>query len=244
MSNTWFRFRQFTVQQERCAMKVTTDACLFGAWLSRYLCKSSPGNPSAPCRALDIGTGTGLLSLMLAQQCRVMTDAIEIDRDACEQAMENVAHSPWPQQIRVVHGDIKQFPADRLYDVVISNPPFYENELRSADEKKNIAHHGHQLGLAELFAITRQQLADKGQFFFLFPFKRKTVIEKLLAEHGLFVHEMVLVRQSVRHDLFRIMLCGGLEETELKTSEMAIKDERDQYTPAFTDLLKDYYLYL
>lgn len=225
-------------------MKVTTDACLFGAWLSRQVCMQL-SHDWQPGRALDIGTGTGLLSLMLAQQCSISIDAIEIDGDAFEQAKENVAKSPWPGTVRVIQGDIKNFTVPELYDVVISNPPFYENELASPDAKKNTAHHSSELGLDDLFRITRAALTEHGAFYFLFPYKRKAAIEKLLAAHGLFIHEIVVVKQSVRHDPFRLMLCGGLQKTgAVKIAEIAIRDEQDQYTPVFTDLLKDYYLYL
>lgn len=228
-------------------MKVTTDACLFGAWaakeISRQFCSGRPD--SRATSILDIGAGTGLLSLMLAQQCDADIDAMEIDKGAFEQAADNVAHSPWQERIRVLHGDARGFPFQQQYDTIVSNPPFYENELRSGNEKRNIAHHGNALTLNNLFSITSSRLTARGRFYFLFPFKRNKEVEKSLAVHSLFIHETVLIRQSTRHDYFRVIISGGLQEmAEIKTTEIPVWDDRQQYTPAFSELLRDYYLYL
>jgi tRNA1Val (adenine37-N6)-methyltransferase len=121
VANNYFQFKQFTIHQDRCAMKVTTDGCLFGAWIAKQV----DGNKLAVDNILDIGTGTGLLSLMIAQQSPAKIDAIEIDKETYEQAKENVAASPWAERINIIHGDAKQLPASQQYDVIVSNPPFY-----------------------------------------------------------------------------------------------------------------------
>ena len=113
-------------------MKVTTDGCLFGAWIAENMKKES----LLYNHCLDIGTGTGLLTLMLAQENEIAIDAIEIDKDAFEQAVENVTASPWSGRIQVVHADVREFESENQYDVIISNPPFYERELKSDDAKK------------------------------------------------------------------------------------------------------------
>src|SRR5262249_33933395 len=134
MPNSYFQFKEFTVYQERCVMKVTTDACVFGAWVAQDVTDVQ--------NVLDIGTGTGLLPLMLAQRHPSITiDAIEIDKESFEQAKENVAISPFAEHIQVINDDAKAFSSWKKYDLVISNPPFYEKELASSDHKKNIAHH-------------------------------------------------------------------------------------------------------
>src|SRR5882724_8546870 len=123
MANTYFQFKQFTIHQDRCAMKVTTDACLFGAWATVGIRKLAPEAKTI----LDIGSGTGLLSLMIAQQCDVLIDAVEIDKAAAAQAKENSTASPWKEKIMVIEGDIRymaRYPINR-YDIVICNPPFY-----------------------------------------------------------------------------------------------------------------------
>jgi tRNA1Val (adenine37-N6)-methyltransferase len=120
-------------------MKVTTDACLFGAWVAKEI----NNEKILINNYLDIGTGTGLLSLMIAQKnSSVKIDSIEIDKEAAEQALENVNASSWKERINVIHADAKDFAFTKKYDLIVSNPPFYENELKSPDEKKNMAHHG------------------------------------------------------------------------------------------------------
>ena len=136
-------------------MKVTTDGCLFGAWVANAINNSE----LIINNCLDIGTGTGLLSLMLAQKNpQIKIDAVEVDKDAFEQAKKNIAESPWANRIKVYHADIKVFGSAKKYDVIISNPPFYENELKGNDEKKNIAHHNDGLLLPELLKIIKRIL--------------------------------------------------------------------------------------
>ncbi|HEU4575869.1 MAG TPA: methyltransferase [Chitinophagaceae bacterium] len=238
MANPYFRFKQFTVRQEHCAMKVTTDACLFGAWISSKLQNQFPDT------VLDIGAGTGLLSLMLAQKCTAYIDAIEIDTGTAAQAIENVNSSPWAGRISVIQGDAREYTFSRKYQSIISNPPFYENELAAAEMKKNIAQHSTALTLVGLLQIIRNNLAPGGSFFLLYPYKRAVQVQQALRQQSLYLYEKVLVRQSVRHDFFRVMIQGGCREQTTTEHEIAIWDEEQQYTTVFTDLLKDYYLYL
>lgn len=222
-------------------MKVTTDSCLFGAWVANKIAEKKNIR-----KIIDIGTGTGLLSLMIIQQNPFPDiDAIEINADAAAQAKENILNSPWPERIRVIYGDVKQF-AGHGYDVVISNPPFYENELRSPDKKKNLAHHGDELTLDELLSQTKSILAPGGYFYFLLPFKREIELKSLFQEHQCTITDLTLVKQSVTHGYFRIMIEGTFtnEATETEISEIEIKDKDNTYTAEFTSLLKDYYLYL
>lgn len=241
MANSWFQFKQFTIHQDRCAMKVTTDACLFGAWVARELAASSHsvGNWQSALHILDIGTGTGLLSLMIAQQCSAAIDAIEIDTAAAEQAKANMDASPWKERLFVIKADVKNG-LTKNYDIVISNPPFYENELRSDNSQKNTAHHSTDLTLDDLICILH------GQFYLLLPYKRDQEIEKAFAKSNFAITHKVLVRQSTEHDFFRIMLTGKAGKTNdpVLTTEIAIKDKEDNYTPQFIELLKDYYLHL
>lgn len=242
MSNSYFQFKQFTVQQDKCAMKVTTDGCLFGS-LSPTLSEGE-----GVLRVLDIGTGTGLLALMFAQKNQnAFIDAIEIDKDAFEQAAENITASPWAARIKVIHADAKSFSSPHQYDVIISNPPFYENELKADDKKKNVAHHGDELSLTELLLVIKNNLSPSGTFFLLLPYKRNEEIKNLLLENDLTVSNIVFVKQSVQHGYFRIMLAGKLKAggtNETLINEIAIWDEKQQYTDTFINLLKDYYLYL
>ncbi|HEX6192215.1 MAG TPA: methyltransferase [Chitinophagaceae bacterium] len=250
MANSWFQFKQFLVQQDRCAMKVTTDACLFGAWVASDISKNfsvDEKNKYADRRLLDIGTGTGLLSLMIAQKVSMRIDAIELDDDAFSQANENFRASPWPQQLKVLRADARQFAAPHLYDIIVSNPPFYEQELKSPESKKNIAHHSEELSLEEVVQCIKNNLQPDGNFYLLLPYKRASHVRALFEQHQFTVEKFVLVRQSATHDYFRIMIKGNnthaaLVETQIE--EIAIKDTDEEYSPEFFDLLKGYYLYL
>jgi tRNA1Val (adenine37-N6)-methyltransferase len=246
MANSYFQFKQFTVHQDQCAMKVTTDGCLFGAWIAERI--NSEKFITDSC--LDIGTGTGLLSLMLVQKNpAIKIDAIEIDANAIEQAKANIAASPWSNNIQVLPADAREFVSSHQYDIIISNPPFYENELKGADSKKNLAHHDGSLRLPEVLAIIRKNLSPHGCFFLLLPFKRTKEVKELLLLHNFIIEEIVFAKQSERHDYFRILIRGKLNNGNTTSSETVINEitvsmNQRQYTPAFVLLLKDYYLHL
>src|SRR5688572_30396977 len=127
MANNFFQFKQFIIYQDKCSMKVCTDACIFGAGIANIISNSE----SRISNCLDIGTGTGLLSLMIAQKTSALIDAIEIEEDAFNQAKENFSNSSWSQRLRAFHTDVKHFNSPLKYDFIISNPPFYQNDLIS-----------------------------------------------------------------------------------------------------------------
>lgn len=225
-------------------MKVTTDACLFGAWVSEEL-KEKAGMKQT---ILDIGAGTGVLSLMLAQKHTDCTiKAIEIDKEAATQATENFLDSPWSTQIELIYADAKEYTTTDQADVIISNPPFYEEELRSPNSSKNRAHHDEGLVLGDLIAIIKKHLCPQGSFFVLLPYKRKSEINKMLHQEQLCIQKEVLVKPSPAKDYFRVLLKGTHDSQipcQTETQEMQIQDENGHYSPAFIALLKDYYLYL
>lgn len=222
-------------------MKVTTDSCLFGAWAAKKI-KDSKNVQSV----LDIGTGTGLLSLMLAQQNPFLKiEAVEIDTAAAEQAKQNVQTSEWRNNITVFNIDVKDH--YRKYDLVICNPPFYENELLSPDKEKNIAHHSKTLNLRNVIEIVKRSLNDTGQYFLLLPFKRIQEAKKIISGEGLGIAENMQVKQTTAHPFFRVMLTGTHREQQLSEKEskaISIKDAQGNYSVQFKKLLNDYYLYL
>ena len=243
MANSYFQFKQFTIHQDRCAMKVTTDACLFGAWVAEEVRSQESGVTSS----LDIGTGTGLLALMLAQKnSETNILAIEIDKDAAAQAANNIDSSLWKDQVDILERDVKDFSFPEKFDLIISNPPFYEKELRSDIDRKNIAHHSENLTLKELLNIIKNNLNPDGNFFLLMPYKRNDEIKKLFNDLQVHISKMIFVRQSVKHDYFRIFIKGNLntEEIETEFDEISIWNDKQQYTEEFVNLLKDYYLHL
>jgi tRNA1Val (adenine37-N6)-methyltransferase len=239
MPNPYFQFKQFTVFHDQCAMKVTTDACLFGAWCADDVQQLTVDGQ----RLLDIGAGTGLLSLMMAQKNSGIIDAVEIDIAAAQQAQQNVKDSPFANLITVVNEDILNWKKE-AYDVIISNPPFYEKEIPSTQTGKNIAHHSEGLVLESLFKIIQEKLTAVGSFYLLLPYKRKATIDKLLLTNKLHLEKEVIVHSSAAHLPFRLLLKGSKRPSACTSEILNIYDENKQYTPAFTSLLKDYYLYL
>ncbi len=220
-------------------MKVTTDGCLFGAWCAAELKHVKKGVN----KALDVGTGTGLLSLMVAQKNNVLIDAVEIDADSFEQAANNVTSALFFHHISVVQADILVF-ENSSYDCIISNPPFYENDLQSPSLKKNAAHHNISLTWIDLLKIIDEKLTRDGKFFLLLPYKRWKEAQTLIEQQYLFINQTVFVKQSPRHKPFRIMVQGSRMVSEVAVSEVVICDESNNYTPPFLNLLTDYYLHL
>jgi tRNA1Val (adenine37-N6)-methyltransferase len=243
MPNSSFQFKQFTIYQDKCAMKITTDSCLFGA-----ITAAAIQNKNYPAlRILDIGTGTGLLSLMIVQKNnQAIIDALEIDKDACFQAKENISASSFKERINILHGDAREFISENRYDIIISNPPFYANELKSGNTKKDTAHHSNELGLGDLLDVTRRNInTATGRFFLLLPYKRNDEIKTLLKKKGAYLIAETLLRQSVKHKYFRIIIEASFTiAAEEVSKEISIKNKDDKYTAEFTELLKDYYLYL
>jgi tRNA1Val (adenine37-N6)-methyltransferase len=192
---------------------------------------------------LDIGCGTGLLSLMLAQQTDMLIDAVEIDKDAYGQAQENMKDSPWNNRLQVHHGDIRSVAFNTKFDLIISNPPFFENNLKSPDTKRNLALHSEQLALHELIGIAGALLETNGTLALLLPFHRGQACMETARQHGLFPNRIAMVRQTEKHDSFRIMLCFSSMETD-PVSEVIIIQQSGAYSAEFVSLLKPYYLYL
>ena len=240
MSNTFFQFRQFTVQQDRCAMKVSTDACLFGAWVAEKV-NGLPIN----CRTLlDVGAGTGLLTLMLAQKTGAVIDAVEIDRAAWSQAVENAGASAWKDRIQVIQADIKTFGSDKKYDLIISNPPFFEKSLLSPVQTNNQAKHSHDLTLQQLIRAAGKHLAATGWMAVLLPWGRTDYFVQTALAEGFNLAATLLVSHSANHSFFRsCLLLNRSPGQEVIKEEMSIK-KNNQYTERFIGLLKDYYLYL
>ena len=241
MANHFFQFKQFIIQQEHCAMKVTTDACLFGAWGALIANNQLPTVASI----LDIGAGTGLLSLMLSQKnAAADIDAIEIDELAVTQCRQNFQTTPWKERLNCFQGDVKTFPFTKKYDLIISNPPFFENDLKSDNSKRNIALHSEALSLEELLQAIKNNLTDDGKFAVLLPYHRSASFEEMAVAENFYLKEKVVVKQTPSHNYFRSILLFSKERYSATQKEILIKDEFNDYSPAFIELLKDYYLFL
>lgn len=220
-------------------MKVCTDACLFGAWTATKLQKWLPHCENI----LDIGTGTGLLSLMLAQKTNAQIDAIELDAPAAAQAARNFAASPWKEKLQVLHGSANEHPFSKKYDLIIANPPFYEDDLHSPDHNRNAAMHDTTLTLDELIGVIKKNLADDGYAAVLLPFHRTGIMATKALRADLHVIERLYARQTPVHPFFRsFLLLSRYGAAEAAEQELSIHNTERKYTPEFMELLKDYYL--
>jgi tRNA1Val (adenine37-N6)-methyltransferase len=220
-------------------MKVCTDACLFGAYIANQVQPLSSVNS-----ILDIGSGTGLLSLMLAQKTNATIDTVEIDANAFEQAKENIAQSSHKNRIEIFNTDIAAFNPNKKYDCIISNPPFFESDLKSDDEKKNSAKHDTSLTYITLLNAIDKNLTTHGFFSVLLPFKRSSYFEEVAAKLNFHLAKKLLVKQTPKHNYFRAILIFSRNKSVAEQSELTIKNEEGNYTKEFIQLLKDYYLYL
>lgn len=231
-----FQFKQFTIRQEQATLKVSTDSCLLGAWFAQKLENKQ--------HILDIGSGTGLLVLMLAQkQKESIIDGIEIDENCFSESLVNVNASQWYNRCTILNGDVRTYPFARKYDFIITNPPFYEQQLRSANTKNNLAKHSSHLGLKELVQIIKNQLTPNGEFGILLPYSRLAEIEEISSLNGFYLKEKILVKQTPNHPYFRVILHFSKQYSSCVSETIIIK-ENNEYTLVFIELLKDFYLKL
>lgn len=222
-------------------MKVSTDACIQGAWLARVW------QSERPAAVLDIGTGTGLLSLMLAQALpEAAFTAIEINEEAYRQAVTNVQQCPWPDRITVRRQALQETDHTEQYDAIICNPPFFHNHLESQDEHRSMARHSHTLSKELLAEQVAQLLSPEGTAGILYPASEWESWEKIAARQGLYLQRQLLIRPHARKGPNRVVgLMGKQSEPQRSIAELCIYEvgSRD-YTPDFIDLLNPYYLHL
>ena len=237
MANPYFQFKHFTIHQDQCAMKVCTDACILGAWFSQKIADYS--------MILDIGSGTGLLMMMLAQRSESEIHGIEIDLPSFKQLKENISQNKWKERLRVFPGDAKNYRFPNSYDFIIANPPFYENDLESEAENEQVAMHSKKLTLEELVEVIDRNLEADGSFGVLLPYHRTAYFQTLAETKKFHLLETLTVRHSAKHEPFRsIVYYGRYRENFVPQNELIIQQEDGFYTPEFRELLKDYYLYL
>ena len=230
------------MHQEHTAMKVCTDACLFGAWAAADAQMQSAKN------ILDIGSGTGLLSLMLAQQSAAHITAIEIEAGAFEQTKTNFDLCPWKDRLNAIHSSIQTYASNNkqnLFDCIITNPPFYEGDLTSPDSTKNLAAHSTALPWDELVKSVANLLQENGAWYVLVPTLRAYTMQKLTLNDGLQLSEECLMYNDAKHLPIRAMLkFVKQKEAVIQRKKIIIKNADQSYTAEFSNYLKDYYLHL
>jgi tRNA1Val (adenine37-N6)-methyltransferase len=236
MSNTYFQFKQFTVHQDKSAMKVCTDSCILGAY----------ANYSHPNKILDIGTGTGLLSLMLGQKYTCKIDAVEIDDLAAEQAEDNFKNSEWFERINLHKESIQLFQqkASEKYDLIVCNPPFFQDHLKSPSASRNTALHSDHLTYKDLIHSAEKLLSSDGLFYVLLPEYQSSLFELLALKRYLFPIKKLTIFNRQDSSVFRIITVFSHQKKEFLNERLIIKDEDGGYTSGFKRLLKDYYLHL
>jgi tRNA1Val (adenine37-N6)-methyltransferase len=236
MPGTSFAFKQFIIKQDKCAMKVGTDAVLLGAWIF----------PNGSKQILDIGTGTGVISLMLAQKTDAHIDAIDIDTNAFNQATQNASESKFSSQISVIHSSLQEYSkiANKKYNLIVTNPPYFEQSLKSSDEQRSFARHADVLPFEELIDGVIKLLDPKGKFCLILPTLEAEKFRVLAQKRGLFLSKLLRVKSKVNKDIDkRHLMQFEFTPTEFSEKTLAIElDERHQYTDDYKQLTKDYYL--
>lgn len=236
MSDKPFRFKEFSILQDRCAMKVGTDGVLLGAWV-----KISPNTESI----LDIGTGTGLIALQMAQRSNAETiDAIEIENKAFEQAVENFENSSWADRLYCYHASLLEFKEEmeEQYDLIISNPPYFNDTFKELNKERALARHTHQLSYKELLEATDKLLPTSGSCAFIIPFKEESDFLTLAALHKLYPIRITRVRGTEQSDIKRSLLQLSRHSAKVVPNELIIEKSRHVYTDAYRSLVKDFYL--
>ena len=237
MSNTWFQFKQFTIQQEHAAMKVGTDGVLLGAWAS----VPGPGG-----RALDIGTGTGLIALMVAQRTLSVTvDALEIDPLTARQAKENFQNSPWNERIQCIQSSFQDFciHSRALYDVIVCNPPFFTGSFKTPSREKNLARHDDSLSLEELFKGSVMIMKKSTIISLILPVQKLQQAMELISEYKMHCNRITRVKPVEMKPAKRVLLEASYTYGERIEDELAIEtDKRHEYSGKFQKLIEEFYL--
>jgi tRNA1Val (adenine37-N6)-methyltransferase len=232
-----FQFKQFSVNQDQTAMKIGTDGVLLGAWTP------IENNPKS---VLDIGTGTGIIALMLAQRSNAeQIDALEIDESAYEQAVDNFENSPWGDRLFCFHAGLDEFveePEDE-YDLIVSNPPFFSEDFRSENEQRDLARFQEAMPFEEIVEAADLLLSENGIFSVIIPFNEEDRFIELCAEAELFPIKVTRVKGAPNTKIIRSLLAFKRYELAVLTAdELVIEISRHEYTPEYISLTKDFYL--
>jgi len=234
MANSFFRFKQFTIDQDKCAFKVGTDGVLLGA------CANITGKK----RILDIGTGTGLLALMLAQRCDAEIMAIEPDNDSFVQASQNIGLSKWGGRIRIVNCTLQNLnPDNASFDLIASNPPYFIDSLKNPNPAKSFTRHNDSLTHSDILTGARRLLAEDGLLQLIMPYDEGNIFIAEAQEHGFYCNSILKIRPMPSSEIRRLIL--GFTRKRTKPTERFLtieKGKRHEFTEEYIRLTKDFYL--
>lgn len=232
-----FRFKQFEIDDSACAQKIGTDGVLLGAWAPL---------PKSVNYILDIGTGSGLLALMLAQRTNIgySIDAIDIDNNAVTQAEINFKNSPWRSKLHIHHASLQQFNPTFNYDVIVSNPPFFDKALKSMQHDRNLARHNDCLSLHDLFFHVSTMLNKNGIFSMIYPYNRKEETLQAARQNNLYPFTITNIKGHETTPYKRVLLAFVKNSAEVKfiEEELIIEQSRNCYTDSYKKLTQDFYL--
>ena len=237
MSNNWFRFKQFTIQQEHAAMKVGTDGVLLGAWAS------VPGPGS---RVLDLGCGTGLIALMIAQRTGdVWVDALEIDPSSARQAHENIQNSPWKERMDCIPSSFQDYSSKGKYqyDQIICNPPFFSASSKTPSKEKNLARHDDSLSLKDIFVGSVLLMKERAVLSLILPLDKEETALDLIAEHQMHCKRKTRVIPAPGKLPIRILLECSFLPGKCQEDDLTIETgKRHRYSDKYKDLTDDFYM--
>lgn len=233
MSNDYFRFKEFLIQQDRCAFKVGTDGVMLGAYATVTGSKN----------ILDIGTGTGLISLMLAQRSIAEITAIEPDINSFCQAKENFQKSKWSNRIRIENTSLQEFSGNLQFDLIVTNPPYFVNSLKNPDERKASARHDINLTTDEILKGVFRLLSEDGRFQIILPWVEGNLFIAEAAGYGLFCNSILKIRPLPSGEIRRMILGFSRKRTTVTEKFLTIeKGKRHEFTEEYINLTKDFYL--
>jgi tRNA1Val (adenine37-N6)-methyltransferase len=237
MSNSFFSFRQFTIQQDQCAMKVGTDGVLLGAWV----------NVENARRILDAGTGTGLIALMCAQRSNAVIHAVEIDPKASEQAVQNSTDCPWHDRITIYNDSFQHFAITHTerYNVIVSNPPYFRNSLKSPNSIRTLARHDKKLSYESLLHYAVKLLEPGGRLALIIPDQEISRLTDLAYFKGLHPQRQTHIRPYRAKNYSRCLIeFTGDINRKYESNELIIKEENSrEYTMEYKELTKDFYFF-
>lgn len=256
--NIGFGFRQFFVRHDRSSMKVGTDGVLLGSWTPVQACQSPSGGGQKGCSVLDVGTGSGLIALMLAQRTAgmpdVRIDAIDIDEASCRQARENVDASPWAERLHVAQSSLQEWqmvqgncPNGTWYDLIVSNPPYFVHSLKAPDAARCAARHNDTLPFDVLMTECNRLLKPKGMLALIVPCEAEDELQTLAAAEGLQCLQKCYVHPKPGRPAKRVMIAWGKErtlseETAEQVESLVLEDAQGGRSDAYKQLTKEFYL--